>query len=65
MKKAIKALTEEDVNKICKKIHNKYDCCHTKCPLFNLPEYDFTCYESIQEFKKEAQLLERKVDIKD
>ena len=65
MLKKIKDLTEEDVKSICKNIHKEYDCCHTKCPLFNLPEYDFTCYESIQEFKKRAKQLEMEIEVEE
>lgn len=62
MKKAIKDLTEEDVKKLC----NKNIGC-INCPLLNLPLLNNSngCYADVQILKQQAQLLERKVDIKD
>lgn len=65
MLKTIKDLTEEDVNKICKKIHGEYDCCNIICPLYLLPEYNGSCYEAIQLFKKRAKQLETEVEVEE
>lgn len=62
MKKKIKDLTKEDVNKICNKRHDS--CKH--CPLYKLPllECDLECYETIKELKKYVKMLDKKVKVK-
>ena len=65
MKKKLKDLTEKDVDKICKKNHDEYDCCNIMCPLYLLPEYNKSCYEAIQLFKKRAMQLEMEVEVEE
>lgn len=63
MKKKIKNLTEEDVDKICDRYGG--GVCNKKCPLYALPLLDCSsnCYETIKELKKKIKILEKQVEV--
>lgn len=65
MIKKLKDLTEEDVDKICKSSQKGYNCCNITCPLYLLPEYNKSCYEAIQLFKKRAKQLEMDIEVEE